>query len=136
MNFDQACILSRIFLDLPHQLWEIQATSSWGIFATRLLHNKATVLLNNLSRCYVTSFSPEYVGATFSIMGLALFLAGLYLLVKNKKWLWLVAISLTPLPLLFEFPQNSLLRPAFLFAGQFFIILSAIWFMIEKDKPS
>mgnify|MGYP001617550830 FL=1 len=133
MNFDLTCILSRITLDIPPQLWEVQTASGMGnTLLVRLLHNKLSVLINNFSRSYVSFLSPDFIAASFSILGLILFLVGLYSLISRKKLIWLGILLICPLPVLLEIPKNVTLRGTFLYTGLGSVILFGLYRCYKK----
>ncbi len=104
MNFDFPCTLSRILLDVPHQLWEFQTGSGMGnTLVVRFLHNKLSVLINNLARCYVSFFSPDYLAGVFTLFGMVFFFVGLYFLISLKKFPFLIPLLTMPILVFFEF---------------------------------
>lgn len=133
MNFNSTCILSRILLDVPPQLWEAQTGSGLGnTLLVRFFHNKLTVLLDNFTRCYVSFFSPDFIAATFSVLGLILFLIGLYNLISRKKFSWLLFLLICPLPILLEIPRSVFFREIILFTGLGSVILFGIYRCYKK----
>ncbi len=108
MNFNFFCTRSWIAQDLPHQIWEAQtADGHVAPFITRFLHNKVFFLFNNYLRCYLTYLSPDYVVSMVTIIGLVLFLVGLYFLVSKKNYLLLGFILLAPLFPVLEIPKDK-----------------------------
>lgn len=118
MNFDFTCTGSRIFLDLPYQIWEMQTGDPQiSTVLTRFFHNRLFFLGNDFFRCYLSYFSPDYLGRALSVFGVALFSLGLFFLVSKRRWLILTIVLAGPLFPLFEFPADSFWRGFLLWTG-------------------
>lgn len=135
MNFNFSCIGSRISLDLPHQIWEAQSYDPPGqIWVTRLFHNKIAFLANNYSRCYLSYFSPEFLTAAFSILGLILFLIGVYFLISRRNRWFLAVLLAAPLPALFEFPTFVPLRAVIIYGVELLVMGYGIVSLVKMRK--
>jgi hypothetical protein len=132
MNFEFTCIASRITIDLPGQIWEAQALNPPNqVILSRLLYNKYLLILSNYTRCYVTYFSPEFLTTTFTVLGLVLYLVGVYFVIKNKNKSLIAILLISPLIPLFE------LGPVLFRAATIYFTQVAIMFYgLIKLKPS
>lgn len=127
MNFEFSCIASRIFLDLPLQLWEAQVAD--GLvepLVTRFFHNKLLFLLNNFLRCYLSYFSPEFIVSGVFVLGLALYVFGFWGLVGKKRVLLWVLLS--PLPALFE-TGPVIFRAFLVYAAMLLVVAFGLGFL-------
>ena len=123
MNFDFSCDIGHIKLDLPHQMWEaISADGNANTLVTRFLHNTPSFYANNLLRCYLSYFSLEFINQAFSFVGLILFLNGLWQLVINKRWKFLLLVLVAPLFPTFDLLENSYLH-GFIIYGAISIVM-------------
>lgn len=135
MNFNTfTCISSRIQLDLPNQLWEARNFDPSGDLLGKLLHNKLYFLFDNYGRCYVSFFSPEIIAGIFTIIGVVLFFMGIFHLLRGGKYLVLLLLLLSPLPILFEFPTDPNLRVIPLLLVEFGIIVFGLWRLVKIVK--
>ncbi len=137
MNFDFTCTQPRILLDLPHLIWEMQTgDGQGGVLLTRFLHNWPLFLANNLLRCYLSYFSPDYLAGTVTIIGVILFSIGLMTLIHKHQWLWLLLVLAAPLSPLFEFPVNSTIRGLLLWGSWGLTIAVGIFTVVTKLQQS
>lgn len=135
MNFNFTCIGSRIKIDLPGQIWEAQTYDPSGqTFLTRAFHNKASFVADNYFRCYLSYFSPEFVTSAFSIIGLILFLVGLYYIFVKKQWKLLALLLVAPLFPLFEIPQNVAIRAIIIYVALISVMVYGIWSFLKRKK--
>lgn len=125
MTTDFTCILSRITLDLPHQIWEALSFHPQGVFLVRILHNKLFFLIDNLFRCYFSYFSPEnYI----------FYLPGFYLIFKNKDYKMLVFVLLIPLFPLLEIEPVELRKIIFV-GGYIIVIAYVLYHLFSRLRP-
>lgn len=137
INFNFTCTKNWIEGDVPLQIWEaISADSNGSLFNVRLLHNKPLFYATNYLRCYFSYLSPDFVARTFTILGVILYLAGLYGLARNNKKLFLAVLFLTPLLPLFLSPDRQTLSGLVLYAGILFVICYGIIFLWKSLKKS
>lgn len=98
MNFNNLCSLSTIDPNFTRHVWEAQIydrTVSPEVI--RLFHNKIFYFLNDASNCYLNYFSPDFLFQRFTLIGVALFIIGIYHLFSTKKYRVLFALFLTPI---------------------------------------
>lgn len=128
MNTDFPCTLDWIFLDLPHQLWELQTGDTDAIvLITRILHNKPSLLFTNLIRCYTSFFSPDFLTASFTFFGMALFFIGIwYLLQTKKRQVLLLILLLAPLFPLLGIPDNKHYQGVLLYGLEACVIIFGV----------
>lgn len=136
INFDFTCTRAWIDGDVPLQIWE--AISADGhdipIFIVRLFHNKPVIYGTNFLRCYSSYLSPDFITRTFTIIGLVLYLIGLYGLVAKNKKLFLAALILAPLfPLMLPF-ENRTISGVIIYGALLFVIAYGIYFLSKSLK--
>ncbi len=137
MNFNPyTCINSRIKLDLPNQFWEARSFDDPGSLLAKVLHNKAYLIFDNYTRCYTSFFSPETIAMVFTIVSVPLFFAGIYFLISKKVYWPLIVLLLSPMPILFEFPQNTFIRQIPLLLSQSAIMIYGLWHLLKTLKSS
>lgn len=125
MNTEFTCILSRITLDLPHQIWEALSFHPPGILIVRILHNKLFFLVDNLFRCYFFYFSLENYVAM---------LPGLYFLIINRRFkLSLLVLFLPLIPLLEIGPFE--LRKIIFFGSYIIIAVYVLYNIFSRLRP-
>ncbi|MCL4390445.1 MAG: hypothetical protein M1484_00490 [Patescibacteria group bacterium] len=128
MNFDFACNIGHIQLDVPHQVWEaVVAGGNVDPLISRFLHSTPSFYANNLLRCYLSYFSPDFLTQAFTLVGLILFGLGLWHLVINNHWKLLALVLLAPLSPLFNIPQSGLYQGAILYFTLVLVILFGIY---------
>src|SRR3989338_5374862 len=133
MNFNFLCTKDWILGDVPLQLWE--ATPAYGPTAnallTRFLHNKPMFYLDNFLRCYLSYLSADFLVKAFSLLGLGLFIFGVYQAIRQRrKWL-LSIVLMTPLFPLFQFPAANLAQGVLLYGSQLALILFGLQQLIK-----
>ena len=129
MNFDFSCNIGHIKLDLPHQMWEaISADGNANTLVTRFFHNTPSFYANNLLRCYLSYFSPEFINQVFGLVGLGLFGLGLWILIAGKRRGLLILILLAPLSPLLELPRSNKFQGIIIYGA----ILVVIFFGIKS----
>lgn len=89
------------------------------VLVTRFFHNKVTILLNELGRCYFNFFDLNLTVAQASIFGLVPWLYFLFkVLTKITRYPLLVTIFIVPaIPLLVSFPQVAYVHKVFAIIG-------------------
>lgn len=117
MSYSFTCTVSRILLDLPHQVWEAGAADPAGqIFITRMFHNKIGFLFNNFLRCYLSYYNFE------SILITILFFTGAYYIFCRRSKL-LIVLLIFPVPALLEiFPvivRGIILSSGYIIVGNY-----------------
>jgi len=133
MNINFFCTKAWILGDVPHQVWEAQtADPNANVLMTRFLHNKLSLYSNNFARCYLSYLSPDFINAAFTIVGLILFLAGIYFLVVKKNWRILTILLLAPLFPLFSFPESKLIQGVILYSAQGLAILAGFYYLVKN----
>lgn len=116
MNFDYSCDIGHIKLDVPHQIWEaVTSDGNANTLVTRFFHSSPSFYINNLTNCYLSYLSPDFLNQKLTILGLALFSLGLWHLIVNKKWRILAVILVAPLSPLFDFPASGPSQTAILY---------------------
>src|SRR5574340_1691862 len=117
MVFEFSCDIGHIRNDVPHQLWEaITADGNANTLLTRFLHNTPSFYANDLLRCYLSFFSPDFLNQAFTFLGLLLFGFGLWYLITHKKWRILIVVVLVPLLPLFDLPSSGFAQVAILYS--------------------
>ncbi|MBI3558884.1 hypothetical protein HY085_00650 [Candidatus Gottesmanbacteria bacterium] len=125
MNINFVCNYSWILGDVPHQIWEAQtADGSANTLLTRFFHNKLAFYLNNFARCYFSYLSPDFLTKAFTLIGLILFIVGLYFAISQRKHLLLILICLAPIFALLDIPSV-------LYVIQSLVILSGAYEIIK-----
>ncbi len=132
MSTDFTCNWEWIKLDVPHQIWEAQTAD--GIrahtFLTRLFHNKFLFYPDNILRCYLSYLSPDFITGAFSFIGMVFFLAGVFYLVFNRRWLLLAVLLIVPLLPLFKIPNNISAEAVILYVVEGLVIIYAVWQLV------
>lgn len=103
MNFETvSCSLNTIKAALPHDIW-LAAVSDRTVspVVSRLFHNKIVFWGNDLARCYLTYFSPEYIARLLTIIGLMFFIIGAGWLVSKHQFWPLILLLVLPLGTIF-----------------------------------
>lgn len=140
MNFEFTCTGSRILMDIPHQIWEAQtADGPANTLLTRFFHSRPSFLAENFLRCYLSYLSVDFIAGTFTVLGLLLFLLGLWYLISKRKWAIVSVLLLAPLSPLFEFPADGTWRAVILFAPQIAVmiigLIQTIFFVSARLRP-
>ena len=133
MTFNLSCTASYIKIDFPLQLWEAQVADgvSANTFVTRFLHNKLLFLMNNLLRCQLSYLSPDFINKQFSLLGLVLFLLGIWHLAKKGAWIPLVVLVIAPLAVVFNIPSISSLPAVILYGVELMVIAFGLKELLE-----
>lgn len=135
MNINFVCTKTWILQDVPHQIWEAQ-TSDWNsnTLITRFFHNKFLFYANNGLRCYLSYLSPDFIAAAFTIIGLALFITGLYFLVRRKKYPLLTILIAAPMSPLLSVPKQATNQAAIIYGAILSVILFGVFETITGLK--
>jgi len=125
MNTNLFCSISWVIRDVPLQIWEAETVGGHAgpVILTRLFHNKILFYLNNLSRCYLSYLSPDFIFNCVTIIGALLVYIGIYFLVRQKKYLLILIFLSGPLFPLLEITNNSEFRMAVLLADFIFVAI-------------
>ena len=136
INFDFTCTRTWIEGDVPLQIWEAISADSHDIpmFVVRLFHNKPVIYGTNFLRCYSTYLSPDFVARTFTIIGLVLYLIGLYGLAAKNKKLFLAALLLAPIFSLMMPFENQTISGVIIYGALLSVIFYGIYFLGENLK--
>lgn len=90
--------------DLQLRLFEsISNDAGQNVILTRFFHNKATGAIFDLINSYLSFFNFKFLISLVSLLGISMFLYGLYLYFNNKKksiWLTTLLIFLVTFPLI------------------------------------
>lgn len=133
MNFDFTCNRFWIGQDVPHQIWEGQAADGLAnTFVTRFFHNKLLFYLDNYFRCYFHYLSPDFINAAFSIVGLILFLIGVYFAISKRNKLIIVFILLSPIFPLIELPSVKIYQGIITYGLDVAVMIYGLWSLKRK----
>lgn len=73
------------------------------VIISRFFHNKLTIFTNEIGRCYLNFFEPNFIADSTTLLG---FLPWLYLLYKSfSKWVFLIPVLAVPLIPIFISPM-------------------------------
>lgn len=135
MNFEPICSISGINLDIPLLIWELETGDNSGsVFITRLLHNKLVVAGNSYLGCYTSFFSPEVVTSIFGILGLALFIIGIYFLISKRHFKILAILLILPIISITQITTPFINRKVILVALHLFVILFGLHYSVISLK--
>lgn len=125
MNINFLCTKDWIFRDVPLQMWEATTADGVGatVWLTRFLHNKPLFYLNNFLRCYLSYLSFDFLAKTLSILGLALFIFGLYQAIRLKKYFLISIVLISPIFPLLGLPDGNVYQGILLYGSQAILIL-------------
>lgn len=121
------CDIGHIQLDVPHQIWEaISLDGNANIWITRFFHNTPLFYANNLLRCYLSYFSPDFINQQFTLIGLLGFILGIGSIVSKKQWKVMVMFLIMPLFPIFDFPSDIFGQSVVVYGVIFLIIILGI----------
>lgn len=133
MNIDLNCDRFAVAREVPLLVPEAQAADQGAsTFLTRFLHNKLTFYTNGYSKCYLSYLSPDTITTMFSIFGLALFLVGLYALIKRKKWFILGSLLVGPALPLSPISLDRSLVTVVMYVPQLLTIIVGLFVVVDK----
>ncbi len=132
MNINFLCDKYAVFRELPHLIWEAQsADTTNSILVTRILHNKPLFLGNEFARCYTSYLSPLFLFDQLGLLGFLLLLVGIFFALKNRFYVPLVFLLLTPLAPLFATPSSPSVQAVLLFSSQGFTVAYGVVKLID-----